>query len=119
MNKILLSSLLLAGLASVGQARAEAAGDCIPLSGDHQIVRSGGGQNILLRNGEQHYRINFRNACSSVATSSKIGFSTNGANGDVLCAGRTRVVTQQDSCAIASVEPIDGSEFARRARARR
>ncbi|MCW4456267.1 hypothetical protein OK348_15885 [Flavobacterium sp. MXW15] len=54
-----------------------------------------------------------------MATSSKIGFGTDGADGDVLCADRTRVVTRQDSCAIASVEPIDGSEFARRARARR
>lgn len=120
MNKTLLSSsLLLAGLAIAGQVRAEATGDCIALSGDHQVVRSGGGQNILLRNGDQHYRINFRDACSSVATSSKISFSTEGAGGNMLCAGSTHVLTQQDSCAIASVEPIDGSEFARRARMRR
>jgi len=92
--------------------------DCIQLDTDLQLVRAGASRNILLRNGQDHYVVHFRDDCSKAGYSRKLTFVTDGEQGQVCGAGRTELRTDGGNCAIASVEPIDAAAFKQKARKR-
>ena len=117
------SALCLLSLATLAAAPAQAAesasADCITLSNDQQIVRKGASSNLLLRNGSEHYIVHFKSSCASAALSRKLEFVTPGNEGQLCGANATKLLTKDQTCAVASVEPISADDFASRARARR
>ena len=92
--------------------------DCIQLDTDLQLMRAGASRNILLRSGQGHYVVHFRDDCSKAGYSRKLTFVTDGEQGQVCGAGRTELRTDGGNCAIASVEPIDAAAFKQKARQR-
>ncbi|TFZ45230.1 hypothetical protein E5C33_10575 [Stenotrophomonas maltophilia] len=106
-------------LASPARAAETTPATCVPLAGEQQIVRAGADKNILLRSGEDHYVVHFRNSCSSAVLAPRLGFKTDGKAADQLCdGGRSELDTGRGSCEVARVEPIDGERFKREARRR-
>lgn len=84
--------------------------DCVDLAGNHEIVRSGGAQSMLLRDGQSHYLIGFRGDCASLATASSIQVSSDG-TANRLCPTGTKVKTNRATCSVGKVEAIDADQF--------
>ena len=106
-------------LASSAHAADTAPAQCVSLTGEQQIVRAGADKNILLRSGEDHYVVHFRNSCPSAVLATRLGFKTDGKEADDLCSeGRSALDTGRGSCAVARIEPIDSERFKREARRR-
>ena len=87
--------------------------DCVDIGGDQEIVRSGGTQNFILRDGESHYLVGFRGDCSSLTTASSISIVTDDTV-DRLCPTGTKVKTNRGTCSVSKVEAIDAQQFANR-----
>lgn len=103
---------LLAGTASAANAAENnTLTDCVDLSANQEIVRSGGAQSMLLRDGDAHYLVGFRGDCSSLATASSIEIGTDGA-ANRLCPKGTKVKTNRSTCSVGKVQTIDAEEFA-------
>ncbi|MGH8037343.1 MAG: hypothetical protein ACREPC_09280 [Stenotrophomonas sp.] len=115
----LLAASCLAGAASAQTAPAPAAqpgSDCITLSSDQLLVRNGADSSILLRNGSDHYIVHFANSCSSASFSRTLKFVTPGNEGQLCGARASKLRTDQQSCAVSTLEPITAEAFANRAR---
>jgi hypothetical protein len=88
----------------------EAITDCVELGSDQEIVRAGGSQQFLLRNGSDHYRVSFAHGCDSIRTTPRIDISAED-QANRLCPTGTRVKTSRDTCRVASVEIMTNEEF--------
>ncbi len=107
-------AVLLAGtLAPAAYATENALTDCVDLGNDREVVRSGGSENFLLRDGDAHYVVSLRGSCGSLATASKIEIHTDG-DSNRLCARGSKVRTDQAVCQVGKVETIDAGQFAQR-----
>jgi len=114
--KRLCTALLLAGSAfSAAAAEKAPISQCVDLGKNQEIVRSGGGQNFLLRDGDAHYLVTFRDGCSSLATTPSLSIVT-GESSNRLCPEGTVVKTKRDNCTVAKVETIGADEYASRKR---
>lgn len=110
--KRLCTAALLAGAAFAANAADNTPiTDCVDLGANQEIVRSGGAQSMLLRDGDTHYLVGFRGDCSSLATASRIEISTDGA-ANRLCPKGTKVKTNRATCSVGKVEAIDAEQFA-------
>ncbi|CCP11625.1 hypothetical protein SMSKK35_3563 [Stenotrophomonas maltophilia SKK35] len=106
-------------LAPTAQAADTAPAQCVPLTGEQQIVRAGADKNVLLRTGDDHYVVHFRNSCTSAVRASHLGFKTDGKEATELCGeGRSQLDTGRGTCDVARIEPIDAERFKREARLR-
>lgn len=120
--KTLFMLCLLAAATSAGAASAQSpteagtGSDCITLSNDRQVVRKNADRSILLRNGSDHYIVHLARSCSSATISRKLDFSTPGQEGQLCGAGASRLKTDEQTCEVASLEPISAKVFASRAR---
>jgi hypothetical protein len=111
-TKLLCTAALLAAAASTASAAGNAPlTDCVDLGANQEIVRSGGAQSMLLRDGDEHYLVDFRGDCSAVATAISIAIRTDG-TANRLCPKGAEVVTDRSNCRIAKVEVIDADQFA-------
>lgn len=90
----------------------EALADCVELGNDREIVRPGG-QQFLLRDGTNHYRVSLLRSCDSLSIASRIDISTDD-QANRLCPADTRIRTDRDTCRVASVETMTAEEFAKR-----
>lgn len=115
----LVTAVLIAPAAQAADTPPASTGDsCIALSEDQQIVRAGADRDVLLRNGDQHYRVVFTASCSSAVTSRRLAIETQG-QGNQLCGGSRSVLkTDRASCTIERVEPLEATAFQRMARQR-
>ncbi|MFT3668332.1 MAG: hypothetical protein QM795_07070 [Pseudoxanthomonas sp.] len=115
MNVRPLFCLALLGLASNAFAASanEPVTECVDLGARQDIVRTGSGQQIFLRDGQSQYRIGFARACNSVQTTSSIKISTDGQD-NRLCPSGTKVITKEANCEVNAVEVITAEEFAKR-----
>lgn len=113
-----LSLSVFAFASNAASSKDQALGDCVTLGAGKEIVRAGNGQQFFLKDGDSHYRIAFKNSCSSIVTASKLEISTDGET-NRLCPQGTQVRTKRDTCKVGEVERIDADEFANRKRARR
>lgn len=126
MNTPRLHALVLAALtagtlsatASAADAPAASAGDCVQLGSDQQLVRANASRDVLLRNGENHYRVHFQDDCSKAAYSRKLSFNTEGQTDQLCGAGRTQLRTDAGQCTVARVEAIDADTFKQKVRQR-
>jgi len=110
--KRLCTAALLAGAAFAANAADNTPiTDCVDLSSNQEIVRGGGAQSMLLRDGDAHYVVGFRGDCASLATASSIEISTDGA-ANRLCPKGTKVKTNRSTCSVGKVQTIDADEFA-------
>ncbi|UWX03404.1 hypothetical protein H1235_08980 [Pseudoxanthomonas sp. NC8] len=104
---------LLAGAAFAANAADNSQiADCVDPGAQQEIVRPGGGQSMVLRDGDAHYLIGFRGECSSLATASSVLIGTDGA-ANRLCPEGSTVKTNRSTCNVAKVEAIDAEQFAR------
>ena len=110
-KRLCLAALLAGAAPAANAADSTPISDCVDLSANQEIVRSGGAQNMLLRDGDAHYLIDFRGNCSSLATASTIEISTDGA-ANRLCPKGSKVKTNRSTCSVGKVEAIDADEFA-------
>jgi len=118
-----LPSLLLLAACVVPASSAQAAEpatptDCITLSADQQVVRNRADRDVLLRNGDQHYRVVFTRTCSSAVTSRRLAFETQGQSNQLCGGSRSVLKTDRASCTVERIEPLEAATFQRMARQR-
>lgn len=89
--------------------------DCISLSNAHQGTRGPEGKQLLLKDGDAHYRVEFDRSCQAMARSSKVQVRTNG-EANVLCPAGSSVHASNRSCEVSSVDLIDAPTYERQAR---
>ncbi|WP_372013658.1 hypothetical protein [Pseudoxanthomonas sp. 10H] len=110
-KRICLAALIAGTAFAANAADTTALTDCVDLSANQEIVRGGGAQSMLLRDGDSHYRVGFRGDCSSLSTASSIEIDTDGTT-NRLCPKGTRVKTNRSTCSVGKVESIDAEQFA-------
>lgn len=92
--------------------------DCVTLSPAHQGTRAADNAQLLLKDGDAHYRVDFKRSCDAIGRSSKISLETNG-QANLLCPQGTTVRAANTSCGARSVELIEAEVYERRARINR
>ena len=109
----------LAGFATAAHARQdkEKLADCVDLPADYQAARFGS-QYLLVKDGDNYYRLGFNGSCSAIAVSTSVKISTGGQT-NRLCPSDTRVSTKQDSCSAREVVRVDQDEYEKYARRQR
>ncbi|MDH5834300.1 hypothetical protein [Luteimonas kalidii] len=113
------AALLLSAPPTSAQAKeADPITSCVTLSPQHQGTRVSGNQQMLLKDGDAHYRVGFRSHCDAIARSSAIRIETAGQDNQ-LCPEGSSVRARNASCAVHSVETIDAEEYTRQARRNR
>ena len=108
----------LAGFAAAAHARQEneKLADCVDLPADYQAARFGS-QYLLVKDGDNYYRLGFNGSCSAIAVSTAVKISTGGQS-NRLCPSDTKVSTKRESCAAREVVRVDQDEYERYARRR-
>ena len=91
--------------------------ECVDLKTDHEMARFGS-QYLLVKDGQDHYRLGFGGNCSAITLSTQVKISTQGQS-NRLCPAATRVTTKRDSCDAREVVRVDAAEYERYARKRR
>jgi len=116
---ILSTAALIAPAAQAADTPSASADDsCIALSEDHQIVRASADRDVLLRNGDQHYRVVFKASCSGAVTSRRLAFETQGESNQLCGGSRSVLKTDRASCTVERIEPLEAATFKRMARQR-
>ncbi|WP_447945064.1 hypothetical protein [Stenotrophomonas indicatrix] len=115
----LITATLIAPVAQAADTPAASTGDsCIALSEDQQIVRAGADRDVLLRNGDQHYRVVFKTSCNNAVTSRRLAFETQGESNQLCGDSRSELKTDRANCTVERIEPLDAAAFKRMARQR-
>lgn len=109
----------LAGLATAAHARQEneKLADCVDLPADYQAARFGS-QYLLVKDGDNYYRIGFSGSCSAISLSSNVKIATQG-QANRLCPNDTKISTKHDSCSAREVVRVDQDEYEKYARRQR
>lgn len=116
---ITLGAILAAcALLPAAAAETQTLGDCVSLSSTHQGTRGPEGKQLLLKDGDAHYRVAFGRSCEAMARSSKLQVRTNGA-ANVLCPTGSSVHAANRSCEVSAVDLIDAPTYERQARSNR
>lgn len=115
------STLLLmafAGFATAAQAQEnEKLTDCVDLPADYQATRFGS-QYLLVKDGDNYYRLGFNGGCSAISLSSSVKISTDG-QANRLCPSNTKVSSKRDSCKVREVDRVDQNAYEQYARKNR
>ncbi|MGH8026510.1 MAG: hypothetical protein ACREO0_07255 [Pseudoxanthomonas sp.] len=83
--------------------------DCVDLPADYQATRFGS-QYLLIKDGDNYYRVGFNGSCSAIALSSSVKISTDG-QANRLCPRDTKISSKRDSCAAREVVHVDQREY--------
>lgn len=89
--------------------------DCVTLGDRQEVIRNSGPTHFFLRDGDRHYRVEYRQSCSAAAISSKFEISADG-QANRLCPGSSRVATNREICRVGKVEQISAEDYAKAAR---
>jgi uncharacterized protein DUF6491 len=115
------STLLLAALAGFATAayaqENEKLTDCVDLPADYQATRFGS-QYLLVKDGDNYYRLGFNGSCDAIALASSVKISTDG-QANRLCPTGTKVATKRDSCKVRELVRVDQDEYDQYARRNR
>jgi hypothetical protein len=112
--------ILLAACATAADAkdRNQPLSDCVELSPDYQVARSGS-QYLMVKDGDEYYRIGFGGSgCSAITLSSTVKITTDGKDSQ-LCPAASKVKTKRDSCNAREVLRVDEIEYEKYARRQR
>lgn len=109
----------LTGFASVAHARQEneKLTDCVDLPAGYQAARFGS-QYLLVKDGDNYYRVGFNGSCSAIAVSSSVTISTDG-QVNRLCPTDSKISSKRDSCRAREVLRLDQDEYENYARTNR
>ena len=91
--------------------------ECVDLPAGYELARFGS-QYLLVKDGDNYYRLGFSGSCNAIAMSSIVKISTKG-QADRLCPAATRVSTKRDACGVREIVRVDEDEYERYARKRR
>src|SRR5690606_26373787 len=91
--------------------------NCTELGTDSEAVRAGSARSMLLRDGDSHYLVTFRQDCNQLATTRSLKILGEGASHRV-CPDNNVVRIKRAECEVQSIEAISAREFARRKRLR-
>lgn len=112
------SVLLVAAAAPAHAKQTPALGECVTLSDAHHASRAADNSQLLLKDGDAYYRVDFGSQCQAIARHSVVHLETNG-HRNQLCPQGSQVRAKRDTCKVQSVEPIRQVEYQRNARWRR
>jgi hypothetical protein len=108
----------LAGFATAAHAQEnEKLTDCVELPADYQATRFGS-QYLLVKDGDNYYRLGFNGSCSAIALSSSVKISTAG-QANRLCPSDTKIASKRDSCRVSEVVRVDQNAYEQYARKNR
>jgi hypothetical protein len=96
---------------SAGPTCAQALDACIDLDRSSQIAR--GYDSILLKHGEDRYRLRLQDGCSSDLRASPTLEVVAEQRKNRLCPSGTHIRTRRGDCAVAGIETIDADAFER------
>ena len=116
-STLILVALL--GFATAAHARQESEklADCVDLPADYQAARFGS-QYLLVKDGDNYYRLSFNGSCSAIAVSPTVKISTDG-QANRLCPNDTKVSGKRDSCEAREVVRVDQDEYEKYVRKQR
>lgn len=112
------SGVLLFAAAPAHAKQTPTLGECITLSDAHRAVRADDNSQLLVKDGDAHYRVDFGGQCQAIARHSVVHLETNG-NRNQLCPQGSQVRAKRDTCKVESIEPIRQVDYQRNARWRR
>lgn len=87
--------------------------ECIALGSNRDIRPSSTEREVLLRDGDSHYRVHLQKRCLGAAASARYALFTPGTPGQVCGDARSTLRTESNHCAVTWVEPIDAATFKR------
>ena len=114
----IVGATLLAAALPAAASSAAPLEECVQLSDAHRGTRANGNRQLLLRDGDAHYRVSFGRTCETLARSSRIYIATDGEH-NRLCPASTTVSAKNSRCQVESVEVIDARTWSRQARSGR
>jgi len=85
--------------------------ECVDLSPNHEAARFGT-QYLLVKDGEQHFRIGLGSSCDAIVRSAAVQISAQ-KQSNRLCPKHTRISSRKGSCEARRVELIDARDFER------
>lgn len=108
-STLILVALL--GFATAAHARQEneKLADCVDLPADYQASRFGS-QYLLVKDGDNYYRLGFNGSCSAISLSSSVKISAEG-QANRLCPNDTKVSSKRDSCKVREVIRVDQNTY--------
>lgn len=109
---VLLVSLPLA-VHATEPARPSAPAECIALSPQRDIRPSSTERELLLRDGDKHYRVLLQKRCLGAAVSASYVFFTPATPKRICGDARSTLQTDSNHCAVTRIEPIDAATFKR------
>jgi hypothetical protein len=116
---LMAATLLMAALLPAAQAKEAAGiGDCVTLSSSHAGTRAAGNTQLLLKDGDAHYRVRFAGSCEALYRSSVVHLEAEG-QANRLCPAGTSVRAGNARCAVRSVEALTAAEYNQQARRNR
>ncbi|WP_414494731.1 hypothetical protein [Stenotrophomonas maltophilia] len=114
---VLLPAVLLASLplsASAAEpAKPTAPADCIAVGADSDIRASSTEREVLLRDGDNHYRVHLQKRCLGAAASASYVFFTPNTPERICGDARSTLRTDSNHCGVTRIEPIDAATFKR------
>lgn len=112
LSTLLFATLAVAGIDASAAAASDPLSDCVSLSDGHRGTRGGGDAQLLLKDGDQHYRVAFAGRCDAIAMSSKVYVRSDGQL-NRLCPNGTTVESGRRQCHAKSVDVIDEATYER------
>ncbi len=109
---VLLVSLPLSAPAAE-PARPSTAAECIALGTSGDIRPSSTEREVLLRDGNNHYRVHLQKRCLGAAASASYVFFTPGTPEQICGDARSTLQTDSNHCTVTRIEPVDVATFKR------
>ncbi|EKT4097431.1 TPA: hypothetical protein ACKP89_000636 [Stenotrophomonas maltophilia] len=109
---VLLVSLPLAAFAAE-PSKPSNASECIALSANRDIRPSSTEREVLLRDGDNHYRVHLQKRCLGAAASASYVFFTPSTPERICGDARSTLKTDSNHCTVTRIEPIDAATFRR------
>ncbi|AIL09014.1 hypothetical protein U0039_11920 [Stenotrophomonas maltophilia] len=109
---VLLVSLPLAAFAAESSKPSNAS-ECIALGANRDIRPSSTEREVLLRDGDNHYRVHLQKRCLGAAASASYVFFTPSTPERICGDARSTLKTDSNHCTVTRIEPIDAATFRR------
>lgn len=114
LSGLLTGTLLITLAMTASPAAAAPANDgplCITPSPARQLVRAGAAHDVLLKDGQSHYRLHLQKRCISAADSHRFALTSRTADGRICSNAGAMLATDSGRCEITTIEAIDAATF--------
>lgn len=114
---VLLTAVLLVSLPlsapAAEPAKPSTTAECIALSTNRDIRPSSTEREVLLRDGNNHYRVHLQKRCLGAAASASYVFFTPNTPEQICGDARSTLQTDSNHCAVTRIERVDAATFKR------